>query len=78
MRAVGALTAPRLDQAARLEVHEHLVEQPILGITSQKAPPKLGEYTEMEAGVIELEAECVLPVDARAHGVGSLPVAQVF
>ena len=76
--AVGALAAARLDQAACLEMHEHPVEQQILGMASQQAPPELGEHAEVKAGVVKLEPQSVLPVDARAHGVGGLPVAHVL
>lgn len=50
----------------------------MLGTARDKAGAELGEYAEVEARVGQLEAERVFPVDAGAHGVGGLPIAEVF
>ena len=39
---------------------------------------ELGQDAEMEAGVGQLEAERVFPVDAGAHRIGGLAVAEVL
>ena len=76
--AVGALAAPGPDQAARLEVPQHLVQQEVLGVTGQQASSKFSEHAEVKAGVIERQAKCIFPVNTRAHSIGGLPIAQVF
>ena len=76
--AVGALLAPGLDQAARLEALEHGVQQQVLCPSRDKAGAELGEYAEVKAGVGQLEPERVFPVDPGAHGVGSLAVTEVL
>ena len=78
VRAVGALLAPRLDQATRLEALEHAVQQQVLRLPGHQAGAELGQHAEVEAGVGQLEPERVLPVDPGAHGVGGLPVAEVL
>jgi hypothetical protein len=59
-------------------MHEHPVEQQILGITGQKTSPERGQYAEVKARVVVLEAQCVLPVNARTHGISGLSIAQVL
>ena len=78
MRAVGALLAARLDQAARLETLEHGVQQQVLRLAGDKAGAELGQHAEVEPGIGELKPECVLPVDPGTHGVGGLPIAEML
>ncbi len=78
LRAVGALLAPRLDQAACLEALQHPVQQEVLRPLSDEAGAELRKHAEVKARVGQLEAERILPVIARAHGIGSLPVARVL
>jgi putative transposase len=47
-------------------------------LPGHQAGTELGEDAEAEAGVGQLEAEGVLPIDPGAHGIGRLPVAEVF
>ena len=76
--AVGALLAARLDQAARLEALEHPVEQQVLRPARDEAGAELGQRAEVEPRIGQLEPERVLPVDAGAHRVGGLAVAEVL
>ena len=78
MGAVGPLLAARLDQATGLEALEHPVEQQMLGVAGHQPRPELGQHAEVETRVGQLEPERVLPVDAGAHRVGRLPVAEVL
>jgi hypothetical protein len=63
---VGVLAGTGLEQAAALAGHQHLVEEELFGTTSGKTATELGEDGEVEAGVIELESQSVLPVDAAS------------
>jgi len=78
MRAVGALLASCLDQAVCLEAFKHPVQQKVLRPVSNKARAELRQHTETKARIGQLEPKRVLPVNAGAHGIGSLPVAQVL
>jgi hypothetical protein len=72
------LLAAGLDEAARLEALQHGVQQQGLGPARDEAGAELGEPAEVKAGVGQLEPERVFPVDAGAHGVGGLAVAEVL
>ena len=49
-----------------------------MGPAGGEAAAELGEGGEVESGVVELEAEGVLPVDAAADGVGGLAIGEVL
>jgi hypothetical protein len=76
VRAGGALLAACLDQTPVLEALQHGIQQQGLGPAGDQASAELREPAEVKAGVGQLEAEGVLPVDAGAHGVGGLPVTE--
>jgi hypothetical protein len=78
MRAVSALLAPSLDQAARLEPLKHGVQQQVLRLPRDQASAELGQHAEVEPRVGELKPERELPVDPGAHRVGRLAVAEMF
>ena len=78
VRAVGALLAPRLDQAACLEALEHAIQRQVLCPTRDEARTKLGKHAEVKAGIGQLEPERVFPIDAGAHRVGRPPVAEML
>jgi hypothetical protein len=37
---------------------------------------KFGEHGEIKACIGQLQAEYILPIDAGAHGIGSLPIRE--
>ena len=76
--AVGALLAPPPDQAMRLEALEHPVQQQVLGAARNKAGTELGQDAEVKPRVGQLKPKRVLPIDAGAHSVGGLPVAEML
>ena len=78
MGRVGALAGTGLEQAAVLAGLEHLVQEEPFGPAGGEAAAELGEDGEVESGVVELEAEGVLPVDAAADGVGGLSIGEVL
>jgi hypothetical protein len=78
VRRVGTLFAARLEEAASLAFFEQLLQQRMLGPALQQPRAELAQNGEVEAGVFEFQAEGVLPVDARAHGVGGLPVREAL
>ena len=49
-----------------------------MGPAGGEAAAELGEGGEVESGVVELESEGVLPVDAAADGVGGLAIGEVL
>ncbi len=76
VRAVGALLAAGLGQAARLEALQHRVQQQVLSPTCNKTGAELRQHAEVEPGVGQLQG--MLPIDAAANGVGGLPVAELL
>lgn len=52
------------------------VEQAPGGITLKEPGPELAQRAEVDAGVVQIERNQVLPLDAAACGVGCLPVAE--
>jgi len=78
VRRVGALAGAGLEQAVVLAGREHLVQEEPLGPGGGEAAPELGEGGGVEFGVIELESEGVIPVDAPADGVGGLAIGEVL
>ena len=78
MGRVAALTPARLEQASRLTRLQQLAEQPLLGVGLKQAGAELAQDRGVEAGVGQLEAEQVLPVDARPHRLRRTPVGEVL
>ena len=78
MGRVGALAGAGLEQAAGLAGLEHRVQEEPFGPAGRQAAAELGEDGEVEAGVVELEAEGVLPVDAAADGIGGPSIGEVL
>src|SRR5512135_621530 len=75
---VGALAGAGLEQAAVLAGLQHLVQEAPFGPAGGEATAELGEDGEVEAGVVELEPEGVLPVDATADGVGGPAIGEIL
>jgi hypothetical protein len=75
---VGALAAAGLAQAARGADREQAVKEEMFGRPRKQPRAELGADGEIEAGVGQVQAEGILPVDAGAHGLGGLPVRQPF
>jgi hypothetical protein len=78
VRAVGPLPAAGLHQAALREALEHAVQEQQLAPAGDEPRAELTEDAEVEAGVAELQAEGILPVDARPHRLGGLSVGEPF
>jgi len=78
VRAVGALLAPRLDQAAGFEALQHPVQQEVFRPLRDEAGAELRQHTEVEPWVRQLEPKRILPVDPGTHGIGGLLVAEAL
>ena len=78
MGRVGALPAARLEQAPRLARLQQLVQQPLLGAAHEQAGAELAQHRVVEAGVGQLKAEQVFPVDPGPHRLGRLPVGEAL
>ena len=76
--AVGALLAPRLDQATCFEAIQHPVQQQVLCPTSNQTGAELRQHAEMETRMGQIEAERMLPLNTGAYDVGPLPIAQAL
>jgi len=76
MRRIRALAAPRLDQPRRLERRQQRLEQRRLGTRRDEAVAEFAEHRRVEPRVVQLQAEGIFPVDAPAHRIGGLAIAQ--
>lgn len=75
---VRPLATPRLDEPPLLEQVEQALKKPLFGRAVEEPLPELGEHTEVEAGVLQVQAQRVLPVEPGADGVGGLAVGEVL
>jgi hypothetical protein len=78
MCRVGALPAPLLEPATGARLLQYQVEQAPLGPTGHQTGAELGEHRMVEAGVGQLQAEGILPVQPAAHRIRRLAVGQPF
>jgi hypothetical protein len=78
MSGVGPLLPAGLEQAAGAARFEHPLQQALVRAAGEQAAAELAQDAEVEAGVAQLQAEQIFPVDARPHRVGGLAVAQPF
>ena len=78
MGRIGPLGAPRLDPAARFAGRQEGVQKPLGGVMGEQAFPKIVQQREIEAGVVQVEAQGIFPIHAAAHGIGGLAVGESF
>jgi len=78
VRGIRSLAPCCLQQLFLLEKLQHPVHEPILSTAAKEPSSKLGEHREVEARVLKLQAQRVLPVKPSAHGVGRLPVGEIL
>jgi hypothetical protein len=55
---------------------EQLIEQASFGSMSEQTTAKFGKHREIKAGIGQVQAEDILPVNAGAHGESLLSVCQ--
>jgi len=75
---VGALLAARVQQARLLEALQQDLEQQQFGRARQQPGAELREHGVVEPGVGQVQAQEILPVQARAHRVRRLAVGEVL
>jgi hypothetical protein len=75
---VGALAGTGPDQAAVLAGRQDLIQEESLGPDGHQSAAEFGEDVEAETGIVELEPEGLLPVDAAPDGVGGLTIGEVL
>src|SRR5215204_4223616 len=78
MRAVGALPTAGDQQLALPAQRQKRVEQQGLSSTGHEPRSELAEPRGVEAGVGQLQAEQIFPVDPASDGFGRPPVRQVL
>ena len=64
--------------AALLAVLEQDIQQDRGGLPSHQALTKLGEHRGIKAGISEVQAERVFPINAPSHRFSGLPVGESF
>nr|WP_245550875.1 hypothetical protein [Nocardia niigatensis] len=77
MGGVGARGGAFAHQPGLGESGQSEIEQPVGAVTFGEPMAEIAEHTVMEPGVVQLQTERVLEVDATTHGLGRLPVGQV-
>jgi len=78
VRGVAALPSAALQQTAPWRQVEDSLEQPALGSMHQQARAELAQDGVVKAGVNQLQAKQVFPVNSGADRVGGLPIGQPF
>ena len=78
MRRVGALPAPLADQSEFPEPVQQGVQELPFGLAVDQAGAELAQHGVVEAGIGQLQAQGVLPVDAAADGVGGLAIGEAL
>lgn len=68
--------APGFEEAALGAGSQQPVEGQVLGGAGEQPRPELGQPREGEAGIGQVQAQGVRPVDAGAHRLGGLPVRE--
>jgi hypothetical protein len=74
MGGVSALRGALADQPGLLQPGQGQVKEPVRPPLLQQPVPEVAEHAVVEAGIVELEAERVLEVDAAPHGLGGIAV----
>jgi hypothetical protein len=72
------LPSARLEPAALPTALQQAVEQDLLEAASYQPRAKLAQRRVMKTLIAQLQAQGILPVNARPHGVCRLPVTQIL
>jgi hypothetical protein len=75
---VGALAPAPLQQATLAQPIKHEPQQPLSLAIGEQPRAELGEHRGVKAGVVQVKAQCVLPVQPCSHRVGGLPVGEAL
>jgi hypothetical protein len=78
MGRVGALPAPLADQSEFPAPVQEGVQEQLFGLAVDQVGAEFAQHGVVEAGVVQLQAEGVLPVDATMDGVGGLAIRQAL
>ena len=74
MRGVGALASAGFEPLAFAAAVQDGIEQALFGGPHDQPGAELAEDRAVEAGVGELSAQSILPIDTAAHGLGRLAI----
>lgn len=74
---VGALGDALAHQSSIGEPGQSKVEQAVGAVAFGEPVAGSAQHAVVKAGVVQLQAECVLEIDTTAHGLGRLPLGQV-
>jgi hypothetical protein len=77
-RRIGALTSPRLEPAPLLTALQQAVEQDVFEASLHQPRPKFTQRRVVESFIAAGKSQGVLPVNAGAHGLCRLSVAQIL
>nr|WP_260725708.1 hypothetical protein [Dactylosporangium roseum] len=77
VRGVRSLPATSADQPGGLEPVEHQFQQRVRAFVDDQPGPELGEYRRVEPGVVEVQAQGVLPGNAVGHRLRRVGIGQV-
>ena len=78
MRGIGPLGAACFDPAARFAGGQESIEEPLAGLMGHEALAKIVQQGEVEAGIMQIEAESIFPIHAAPDRIGRLAVGEPF
>ncbi|WSM52241.1 hypothetical protein OG963_00415 [Streptomyces sp. NBC_01707] len=78
MGRVGADPATAFNQARSRKTFHHHSQQPVCTVPFGQPVTELAQHREVEASVVQLQAQAVLPVQTAPDGLRRLPVGQIL
>ena len=78
MGGVGPLGPAWLDPSVGFTGCQEGVQEPLSGLMGQQTFAKIVEEGEVEAGVVQVEAQRIFPIHTAPDRIGGLPIRQAF
>lgn len=78
MRRVGALPPPGIEQLPRLAPDQQRLEQQTVSFARDQAAAERAQGLGVEARIVQLQPQDVLPIQAGTHGVGRPAIGQAL
>src|SRR5216683_958902 len=78
MRRVRSLPPPLFEPSSLFAQRQYRFQEAFFSSQCHQAGPKFTQDGMIEAGVSQLQAESILPVQSTPNGIGGLPIRQIL